>query len=87
MISRKKANQMSAIALLLAAVTIVLVLFREFRGGREWIESMLMVLILALILPAQFAKLKRHTEKRRIAKTTRDTVQKHFWELKHNREW
>jgi hypothetical protein len=78
---------MSAIAILLLASSFIFLMLPEIRGERGWIEFVVMGLILALAVPAQFAKLKRRAKKQRVAKSTRDTVQKHVWELKHNREW
>ena len=78
---------MSAIALLLAGAVLVLAGLREFHGGHELIEFILMLVIVSLMLPAQFARLKYQAEKRRAVKSTRDSLQKHFWELRHNREW
>jgi uncharacterized membrane protein len=86
-ISQRTANRMSAIALLLAAATIVLAGLKEFLGERGWIEFGLTLVVVALALPAQFAKLKRRSEKRRVIKSSRDSIEKHLWELRHHREW
>ena len=78
---------MSAIAILLFASSFIFLELPNFRGERGWIEFVVIGLILALAIPAGLARMKYKADKKRIAKSTRDSIQKHFWELRHNREW
>ncbi len=78
---------MSAVAILLLASSFIFLVLPDLRGERGWIEFVVMGSILALAIPGGLARMKYRAGKKLLAKSTRDTVQKHFWELRHNREW
>jgi len=87
MISRATINRLIAVALLLAAVYLMLTALHVFRGQSGWMEFSVIALACILIFIAAFLKLRRRIENRRAIKSSRDSLLKHFWELRHRREW
>ncbi|HEX5316445.1 MAG TPA: hypothetical protein VFX22_07330 [Candidatus Kapabacteria bacterium] len=87
MISRNTINRMIAVAILLAAASIVLRSLHLFHGRPGLIEYIVIGLACLLIFFAAFLKLRRRNESRRAIKSSRDSLLKHLWELRHRREW
>lgn len=87
MISRATLNRIIAVALLLAAAYLVLTARRVFREQPSWTEYSVIAIACVLLFIASFLKLRRRIESRRAIKSSRDSLLKHQWELRHRREW
>jgi uncharacterized membrane protein SirB2 len=87
MISRTSINGTIAAALLLAAVYLVLSALHVFRGQSGWMEYAVFAIASILLLIAAFLKLRRRNESRRAIQSSRNSLLKHVWELRHRREW
>jgi uncharacterized membrane protein len=87
MISRTTINRIIAVALLLAALYLILTTIHVFRWQPGWVEYSTIALICVLLFIAAVLKLRRRIESRRAIKSSRDSLLKHLWELRHRREW
>ena len=87
MTSRSTINRIIAAALLLAAVYLVLSIARVFKGEYGWMEYTVIAVFCVLAFLAAFLLLRRRAELRRSAKASRDSLQKHIWEVRNKREW
>ena len=87
MISRTTINRIIAVALLLAAAYLVLTALHVFRGQSGLMEYSVIAAACLLIFFATFLKLRRRIESLRAIKSSRDSLLKHLWELRHRREW
>ncbi|HET6400468.1 MAG TPA: hypothetical protein VFH95_03630 [Candidatus Kapabacteria bacterium] len=87
MISRITINRLIAVALLLAAAYLLLTARHVFRGQASWMENSVIIVACLLIFTAAFLKLRRRIENLRAIKSSRDSLLKHLWELRHRREW
>lgn len=87
MISRNRINRIIAVALFLAAAYLVLTALHAFRGQSGVMDYSVIAIACLLIFFAVFLKLRRRMDSRRVLKSSRDSLLKHRWELRHRREW
>ncbi len=87
MTSRTVINRIVAVALLFAAIYLILSAMRIFKGEYGWMEYTVLSATCILLFIAAFLGLRRRSEKKRAIRSSRDSLLKHFWELRHKREW
>ncbi len=87
MISRKAINGMNAAAVLLLAVYIAMVALHLFQRDDSWVGFGIIVVAVLLSVVSAFARLRRQKERKRVIQSTRASLLKHKWELRHKREW
>ena len=87
MISRKTIRWMNTVAVLMLAVYIVIAALHLFRRDDSWISDAIIGVAVLLSVVASFARLRNQSEHARVVKSTRASLLKHLWELRHRREW
>jgi membrane protein YdbS with pleckstrin-like domain len=87
MISRKAINGINAAAVLLLAVYIGIVALHLFQRDDSWVGFGIIAVAVLLTVVSAFARLRMQKERKRVIKSTRASLLKRKWELRHRREW
>jgi hypothetical protein len=87
MISAKTVQRLQIGALLSLAIYLAFVALHLFHSRFKWIEYVILGIGVTLFILSSLARMRRRAERTSVIKSTRATLLKRRWELRHKREW